>query len=93
MNSLIASNRPWQHGLSPDELGYPTNAPKTSVFYNHEAGKPFVDLSAGFARACRMAGITGVTWHTLRHTFASRLLDRRVDIIMVKELLGHSTVS
>jgi site-specific recombinase XerD len=33
-----------------------------------------------------------VTWHTLRHTFASRLLDRGVDIVTVKDLLGHSTV-
>lgn len=33
-------------------------------------GKPFVDLEAGFALACRKAGISGVTWHTLRHTFA-----------------------
>jgi integrase len=62
------------------------------VFYNYETGKPFVDLSAGFALACRKAGISGVTWHTLRHTFASRLLDRGVDIVTVKELLGHSTV-
>ena len=43
------------------------------VFYNHDTGKPFVDLKAGFALACRKAGISGVTWHTLRHTFASRL--------------------
>ncbi|MFI5097241.1 MAG: tyrosine-type recombinase/integrase [Candidatus Acidiferrales bacterium] len=62
------------------------------VFYNYETGKPFVDLSAGFALACQKAGITGVTWHTLRHTFASRLLDRGADIMTVKELLGHSTV-
>jgi len=62
------------------------------VFYNYETGKPFVDLSAGFALACQKAGISGVTWHTLRHTFASRLLDRGVDIVTVKELLGHSTV-
>ena len=33
-----------------------------------------------------------MTWHTLRHTFASRLLDRGVDIVTVKDLLGHSTV-
>jgi integrase len=62
------------------------------VFYNPETGKPFVDLKAGFALACKRAGITGVTWHTLRHTFASRLLDRGVDIVTVKELLGHSTI-
>jgi integrase len=63
------------------------------VFYNHETGKPFVDLAAGFALACRKAGIEGVTWHTLRHTFASRLLDRGTDIVTVQQLLGHSTVT
>ena len=62
------------------------------VFYNHDTGKPFVDLKAGFALACRKAGISGVTWHTLRHTFASCLLDRGVDIVTVQQLLGHSTV-
>lgn len=62
------------------------------VFYNYGTGKPFVDLSAGLGLACRKAGMTGVTWHALRHTFASRLLERGVDIITVKELLGHSTV-
>lgn len=39
------------------------------VFYNYETEKPFVDLSAGLALACPKVGITGVTWHTLRHTF------------------------
>jgi integrase len=63
------------------------------VFYNHQTGKPFVDLKAGFALACRKAGIEGVTWHTLRHTFASRLLDRGVDIVTVQQLLGHSTLT
>jgi integrase len=63
------------------------------VFYNRETGKPFRDLKAGFQRACRRAGISGVTWHTLRHTFASRLVSRGVDIVTVKELLGHSTVT
>jgi len=63
------------------------------VFYNQKTGKPFIDLSAGLELACKKAGITGVTWHTLRHTFASRLLERGVDIMTVKELLGHSTVT
>jgi len=64
-----------------------------SVFYNPETGKPFVDLKAGFALACKKAGISGVTWHTLRHTFASRLVANGVDIVTVKELLGHSSIT
>jgi integrase len=63
------------------------------VFYNHETGKPFVDLKSGFALACRKAGINGVTWHTLRHTFASRVLAGGSDIVTVQQLLGHSTVT
>ena len=61
------------------------------VFYNQKTGELFVDLDAGLQQACEKAEITGVTWHTQRHTFASRLLDRGVDIMTVKELLGHST--
>jgi integrase len=64
-----------------------------SVFYNPDTGKPFVDLKAGFKLACKKAGITGVTWHTLRHTFASRLVAQGVDIVTVKELLGHSSIT
>jgi integrase len=63
------------------------------VFYNQKTGEPFVDLDAGLQLAWEKAEIKGVTWHTLRHTFASRLLDRGVDIMTVKELLGHSTVT
>ncbi|HLW34905.1 MAG TPA: site-specific integrase, partial [Chthoniobacterales bacterium] len=63
------------------------------LFYNPDTGKAFVDLKAGFKLACKKAGITGVTWHTLRHTFASRLVDRGVDIVTVKELLGHSSIT
>jgi integrase len=63
------------------------------VFYNPESGKPFVDLKGGFALACQKTGIEGVTWHTLRHTFASRLVNRGVDIVTVQQLLGHSSIT
>jgi site-specific recombinase XerD len=34
-----------------------------------------------------------VSWHTFRHTFASRLTRKGVDLVTVKELLGHSSVT
>jgi integrase len=69
------------------------NKKSEDVFYNPQTGKPFVDLKTGFALACEKAGISDVTWHTLRHTFASRLVNSGVDIVTVKELLGHSSIS
>jgi integrase len=36
------------------------------VFYNPDTGKQFRDLKAGFKSACKKAGISDVTWHTLR---------------------------
>ena len=42
--------------------------------------------------ALKQAGIEGATWHTLRHTFASRAVMAGVDIRSVQELMGHSTI-
>lgn len=42
--------------------------------------------------ACRRANIIGLTFHDLRHTFATRLVRAGVDLITVKDLLGHYSV-
>ena len=36
------------------------------VFYNWSTRVCFVDLSAGLRKACKAAGLSGITWHHLR---------------------------
>lgn len=63
------------------------------VFYNPGTGDRFHDLKLSFKATVRRAGLSGITWHTLRHTFASRLTRASVDLVTVKELLGHASIN
>jgi len=65
---------------------------KEYVFINPRTGKPYTKLQRSFETARTNAQIKELRFHDLRHTFASRLIERGVDIIKVKEFLGHSTV-
>jgi integrase len=45
-----------------------------------------------FLPAVKLAKLEGVVWHSLRHTFASRLVMKGVALKAVQELMGHKTM-
>lgn len=68
--------------------------PKNSeyVFANPETGKPYRDISEGFKNACERANIENFRFHDLRHTVATRLVEKGIDLRVVQEIMAHSTI-
>lgn len=62
------------------------------VFYNPATDTKYFDLKRSFNSLCNIAKVEGFRFHDLRHSSATRMVASGVDIITVKELLGHSDI-
>lgn len=76
--------------------------PKDWLFNGQPIGRAGGDFDGRYSQrgvqwvikqSCKLAGITKkVTTHTLRHTFATHLLEDGLDIMSIKDLMGHARI-
>lgn len=69
--------------------------PEKWLFEGLKAGKKYSKTSVRkiVKRAAEKAGVKKtVSVHTLRHSFATHLLENGVDIVLIKNLLGHTSI-
>ena len=75
---------------------YTTYKPVTYLFNGHTSGQPMYNrqFQRVMKEAVAKAGLNSrYSFHTLRHSFATHLLEKGVNLHHIKELMGHSSLS
>ena len=82
--------------LATLRLYWQTCRPRTWLFPNKAGDGPMIDQTAQrmYRAACDRAGLREAAGiHTLRHSFATHLLEAGVDLHTIQRLLGHGHIS
>ena len=62
------------------------------VFPSPKTGGRYGNVKKRFHQAVVRAGIEDFRFHDLRHTAATRMVEKGIDLVTIKEILGHSCI-
>jgi integrase len=65
----------------------------TDLVFSSSRGGRIVDVRTRFLNSCKRAGPTDLHFHDLRHTFASQFMMAGGDLYILKEILGHKSIT
>ena len=80
MNALVAAT--FKNIKREDQL----------IFYNPKTKNHLKDIYRSFKTACQKVGMPDMRFHDLRHTAATLMVTGGIDLVTVKEILGHSKI-
>ena len=66
--------------------------PSDAAVFSNEAGEPIRHFQTAWRVTVERAGLDDLHWHDLRHEYASRLVEQRVPLSQVRDLLGHASI-
>ena len=84
---LLATLRAyWREARPPGPWLFPGGVPGSAITASAVAGR-FVSARS------RSTATTRMTFHSLRHAFATHLLEDGVDVVTIQALLGHASIT
>lgn len=63
------------------------------VFTNPKTKTAYKDITKAFKAVLQDAKIENFRFHDLRHTVATRLVEKNIDLFVVQDILGHSKIT
>ena len=63
------------------------------LFTNPKTKRPYTTIKTAWLTACKLAGITDLRFHDLRHTFGTRAADAGVPLPAIRDVMGHKSTT